>query len=568
MIMKKSLGVILTLLLAVAPATAADFLTGARGGGMGFSYFILSDDPSGALYNPSALGFVRGWQTQLMYEKMTDYDYKVVEEKPYYGQFGFAYYLPNTGTFALNSIQSGSLSKLTNISTFNHLAISYGRQISGKWAVGGTVKYLAEHGFGERTAFDADLGLSFRAPVGVVAAVAAENLAGSKLSPEYRGLNESLPRRYRAGAGYLVAAEKFQAAMLVSEQMEEWGINEKQTASLTNVGTEWWFLQNNKLSFAARTGYTFGTAIMSDEKLDYSGPTAGISLNYRIGFNDLRLDYAWQAYPLETNGDSAPASHYVALTFGWGGVPSFGQRNTEAGTPRIETPRAEIPKAETPAIETPKVETANLETPKAEAPKVEAAMVETPKAETPKAETPKVETSKVETAKAETPKIETPKTKAPKAETPIAFAPPKEPKPAALFMKPEKTEEEAPLKDSDTDFKEAEFKQFNVSMEVNTVASMDFRRVVFYVRPQQVVKTISWKLYIFKAKIKAWSEAEAGRWAVATVEGKGVPPINVIWNGTDASGEFAAAGKYYYILTAEDTKGRKYATEWFNFKLE
>jgi hypothetical protein len=482
-IMKKSLVAVLLLSMAAAPVTAADFLTGARGGGMGFSYFLLADDPSGALYNPSALGYVKGWQTQFMYEKLTDYDYNLVDEKPYYGQFGFTYYRPNMGTFALNSIQSGSFSELTNIPTFNHVAVSYGRQVAESWSFGGSLKYLAENGFGERTAFDIDLGFSFRAPNGIVTGLAVENAARSKLSPEYLGVNEYLPRRIRAGAGYMMASEKYQGAMLVSEQIEEWGVIEKQTTSLTNIGTEWWFLQNGAFSFAARTGYTFGKATKVDTKYDYSSPTAGVSLNYRMGLNDLRLDYAWQAYPFDTNDGSSPGSHFVALTFGWGGVPSFSHHSSEP-------------------------------------------------------------------------------------EAPKAYEPPKAPEPASIFIKPEEKEIEAPIKDQDTDFENAEFKHFNVDMEVNNVASLDFRRIVFYIRPQQVIKTVSWNLYIFKAKIKAWSEDEAGRWALARIEGKGVPPINVVWNGLDTGGEYVPAGKYYYILTAEDVKGQKYATEWFNFKLE
>jgi hypothetical protein len=481
--MKKYLGVALLLLIAAAPAPAADFLTGARGGGLGFSYFLLADDPSGALYNPSALGYIKGWQTQLMYEKMSDYDYNIVEEKPYYGQFGFVYYRPNTGSFAINSIQSGSFSELTNIPTFNHLAVSYGRQVSNYWSLGGTLKYVAENGFGERTAFDADLGVSFRAPNGAIAAIAVENVAAANLSPEYLGLKESLPRRARIGAGYTMKAEKYQAALLVSEQMEESGIGEKQTTSLTNVATEWWFMQNSDFSFGARTGYTFGQTTRFATKADYAGPTAGISLNYRIGYNDLRVDYAWQAYPYETNGGSASPNHFVALTFGWGGVPSFGRSNSET-------------------------------------------------------------------------------------EKPKAFEPPKEPKPAALFVQPEKKEIETPIENSDTDFQGVEYKIFNVEMEANNIASMDFRRIVFYVRPQQAIKTVSWKLYVFKAKVKAWSEEETSRWALAVVEGKGVPPINIIWNGTATNGDLVPAGKYYYILTAADSKGQNYATDWFNFKLE
>lgn len=82
------------------------------------------------------------------------------------------------------------------------------------------------------------------------------------------------------------------------------------------------------------------------------------------------------------------------------------------------------------------------------------------------------------------------------------------------------------------------------------------------------MKTTSWKLYIFKAKIKSWTPEDVDRWALNVIEGKGVPPINIIWNGTNAEGQNLPKGKYYYLLTAVDVKGDSYATAWYNFKLE
>ncbi|HBZ00646.1 MAG TPA: hypothetical protein DEO84_04905, partial [candidate division Zixibacteria bacterium] len=114
----------------------------------------------------------------------------------------------------------------------------------------------------------------------------------------------------------------------------------------------------------------------------------------------------------------------------------------------------------------------------------------------------------------------------------------------------------------------ADIKAFSVEMEVSDISSMDLKRVVFYVRPQQVIKTTSWKLYIFKAKIKTWSDEETNRWALRVIEGKGVPPINIIWDGVDSKGELVEPGKYYFLMTAIDVKGQNYATDWFNFKLQ
>jgi opacity protein-like surface antigen len=73
--MKKIMVAVLLAQFLFAAAYSADFLTGARGGGIGFSYFVLGDDPSGALYNPAALGFTEGWQSQFMYNKRNNYGY-------------------------------------------------------------------------------------------------------------------------------------------------------------------------------------------------------------------------------------------------------------------------------------------------------------------------------------------------------------------------------------------------------------------------------------------------------------------------------------------------------------
>jgi len=490
--MRKIAGVTFLVLLLGVTAHSADFLASARGGGMGLSYFVLADDPSGALYNPSALGFIKGWQAQLMYNKMANYGYAVRAEKPYDGLFGLVYYRPDAGTFALNSIQSGSFARLTGIPTVNHVVFSYGRQFSNWWSGGASAKYLMETGWGKRTAYDVDLGFSYRSPVGVAAAAVIENALRSKLSPDYRATKEYLPRRSRLGAGYFFAARDFQGGVIAAGQLEESGISQKYTTSLVNMGTEWWFLPLSQFSFALRGGYTFGKGILGDEKADYSGPTAGLSLNQHIGTNDLRLDYAWQAYPFKTSDGSSPGSHYVAITFGWGGVPDYPERNVDEYVQKPRPVKAQPPEAKTqPPPETPKI-----------------------------------------------------------------------------FRPAPATDVQAPLVDKDTDFQNASYLQFDVEMEVNDISSLDLQRIVFYVRPQQAMKTTSWKLYIFKAKVKSWTDEEANKWALQIIEGKGVPPINIIWDGMNRNKDLVSKGKYYYLLTAVDDKGRNYSTVWHSFKLD
>ena len=82
--MKKVVMFVVIFIMCTGTAFPADFLRSPRGGGMGFSYFVLADDPSGSLYNPAGLGYTKGWQTQFMYDVMTDHNgYVSTGESPY-----------------------------------------------------------------------------------------------------------------------------------------------------------------------------------------------------------------------------------------------------------------------------------------------------------------------------------------------------------------------------------------------------------------------------------------------------------------------------------------------------
>jgi hypothetical protein len=597
--------------LTISTAYPADFLSGARGGGMGFSYFILADDPAGALYNPSALGYMKGWQTQFNYEKLNSYDYQIVQEKPYFGQFGVSYCYPKWGTFAINSLQSGSFSKLTNIPTQNHVALSYGRQLSPLWSVGGSMKILSEWGFGKRSAFDMDLSVSMRTNTGLAGALALENITRATLSPEYLGVRDHLPRRSRLGLGYFIVNNNYQGALLLAGQVEESGSSQKLTTSQFNFGTEWWFMQNSPFSFAIRSGYAVGQGSRNDIKTDYGSPALGLSLNQKISAYDIRLDYSWQAYPYKTDDGSLPANHYVALTFGWGGVPTYPARikgtsqairpattREKPATKYVETAQAPQPaKKVEPAPEKPASQVAGTPEVSQARKKVESTQQQ-PAPQVAKTPAVPQQPNKVELTQEQpaSKKVETPQTVQPvqkvesapgkpvpqKVETPQSVQAPKkiestpEKPPVQLAQAPQVIEApqsvepsgQKPEQNRNANLETPEITPINIQMEVNEISSLDLKRVVFYVRPQQVIKSTTWKLFIFKAKVKDWNEDEAGRLALRVIEGRGVPPINVMWDGVDSRGNLVSKGKYYYILTATGVKGEYYLTDWFDFKLK
>ena len=466
-----------------AAAQSADFLASSRGGGTGFSFFVLGDDPSGALYNPASLGFINGWQSQIMYNKRNNYAYIEPKEDPYYGLLGVVYYKPEWGAFSLNGVQSGSFFSDTDIPTVNYFAISFGREFWPGLALGASVKYLDEYGFLERSAFDIDFGVTYRTFENIILAASAENIARSKLTPVYFGISERLPRRGRVGGAYIYETDQFQAAFLLASQIQESGILQNQTTFLANIGTEWWFNRFGKLAFGTRMGYTLGKDVLNDIKSDYESLSGGFSINYELGTSNLRLDYSVETYPFETADGSTPLNHYIAFNFGWGGVPSYHRYESEEEY-----------------TEKPPLQTHN--------------------------------------------------------------------RPSPEFETNESTQMQDNMIDRDTNFDTGKYERYDVDMNVADISSMDAKRIVFYLRPQTIINTNLWKLYIFKAKIKKWDEEEIDRWALKVIQGKGLPPINVIWGGVSRDGKLLPPGKYYYILTAVDLQGQQFATKWHNFILE
>lgn len=502
--MKKTIIATLIVPLLFSAAFSTDFQNSARGGGLGFSFFVLGDDPSGALYNPASLGYISGWQSQFMYNKQNNYGYPGSSEDPFQGAIGFVYNKPEWGTFSLNTLQSGSLSDGSSIPTMNYFVLSFGREFSEGLAMGTSMKYLDEYGYMDRSAFDFDLGVTYRTGGSFILAASAENIAKAKLTPAFMGIAERLPRRYRAGGAYILDMDQTQGAFLLASQVQESGLLQSQTTFLVNTGSEWWFNRFGKTSFATRLGYTFGKGELYDVKEDYNSISGGVSVNYNLGTSNIRIDYSIGTYPYKTADGSHPVNHYIAFNFGWGGVPEY--RRMENDEQYVENPPAEPYRL-------------NLQE------------------------------EEQEEEQAEEPYISEPE----QAEQQEMYIPVQE-------------QQENKI-DHDTNFDPSKYDRYDIDMSVADISTMDSKRIIFYLRPQSIINTNSWKLYIFKAKIKKWNQSEIDRWALKVIEGKGVPPLNVVWDGISSDGKMLPSGGYYYILTALDSQGKGFATKWSSFHI-
>jgi len=113
-----------------------------------------------------------------------------------------------------------------------------------------------------------------------------------------------------------------------------------------------------------------------------------------------------------------------------------------------------------------------------------------------------------------------------------------------------------------------DFGKLNLVLDAAQLASGGNPSIVFYLRPDGFLQINSWKLYIFAAKLKNWQDDAVDNFALHVIEGKGVTPLNVVWNGKLADGNYVKQGKYYFVVIGQGNTGERYMSDWCKFKVE
>ena len=533
----------------------AESVLGARGEGIGFSFGALADEPFGLLYNPAGPAFVRGWQAQAQYLMPSKNGLPGTAESPYGGLLGVNYYSENFGNIALSAHQFGSFKEQTAITTTSNISLGYSRLINEKFAAGLAFKYIFETNISERSAFDLDLGATWRPGYNISLAAVAENLLRSKLSPDQPPITKHLSRNFRLAAAYLIPLTNHQGAILAGWQMAQAGETETTNNSLFNLGSEWWIGRNNSVTFGVRGGYTFGKSTIVDYEADYSGWNAGLSLNFDLHGRDLRLDYTFRAFPYETD-ESLSGDNFISLIYGWGGVPDYGSQRqrddvksntydlSKYNTQQIWRPVEPAPTAVQPmppaTAAAPAVQPLSPAAPTTPAvqPMPPAAPMAPAVQPMPPAAPMAPEVQPMPPATPVTPAIQLPPPVAP--------------------VKPERAVEPA----------EPVFTHMELELDVSQLNTGRENRIVFYLRPQSLMKLTNWKLYIFGAKLKNWTDQGADSFSLHSIGGKGIPPLNVIWNGRLADGGSLKPGKYFFVVLGADMYGERYMSDWHKFTIE
>jgi hypothetical protein len=444
----------------------------------------------------------------LQYARPTRYSFTTPNESPYIGLAGINYHFERQGNVALNINQVGSTSNPTTLTTSTAVDLSYSRLLRSDLAAGVGGKYIFETNFGKRKAFDFDLGMTFKPDANFTFAAVGENLLKAKYSPDWPNITEHLDRKMRVVGGYFVPLNGTVGSILAGWQMTQTGESKTISTSLMNLGTEWWFATNSKISLGIRGGYTFGKASLNESKADYNRMHAGLSLNFNMGGRDLRFDYGFRTYPFKGNGE-LNADHSFAVSYGFGGIPGYGKTHKQSKINQVR--HAEIKPAP---------------------PKVQATPAPTP--------------------------VESQNQPVPPATVQIEQAPPAQPPVAAQVEKMPAYQRPAA---------EGEYQKLAFGLDASDINMGEDRRIIFYLRPMKVVKLTSWRLLVFKAKLKDWSEDKAQSFSVHQIEGKGIPPINVIWNGQLGNGMMVPSGKYFFIITGQDKFGQKFLSDWCKFTI-
>ena len=295
--------------------TAANFLNIPVGGkaiSMGGAYTAVSDDPTALFWNPGAISRIGSSD---VYTSITSY---FVDAK--HTWFGAQYMATPNDAFgiSLNSLNHGDWEEVTTVEEPDGtgeywqasdlaLAVTYSRNMTDRFSIGGSVKYIQQQIYNESASTVAvDLGLLFITQFsGLQIGASIRNFGGSMemrgrdlitqvdLDPESDGNNENIvaylkteewaiPLTYVIGASMPLIDKGWNRLVLAADVMRP--TNDAQTL---NIGADWTIA--NMVS--VRAGYQ---SMFKSEK--ENGLTLGVGIDLDISRMAIVFDYSFQYY--------------------------------------------------------------------------------------------------------------------------------------------------------------------------------------------------------------------------------------------------------------------------------
>ena len=299
--------------------TAAEFLSipiGARATAMGSAYTASVDDATALYWNPAGLGKVQTATFAAEYAEWLaeiDFNYVAVVMPTGFGTFGLGVTVLRTPDMEVTTItEQNGTGETFDASSFA-FSLSYGRALTDKFAIGGTVKYITERIWNsEASGVALDIGTVFVTPFRGIRLGASISNFGTKMQiggddllvvvdidPNNRGNNESnraelrtdafdLPLTMRIGlAGEVLQSEQARLTLAVD------ALSPNNSDQYVNVGAELGML-GDLLMLRGGDSELF----LEDSPRSF---TLGGGLRYDFAALGFALDYAYESMDFFNN---------------------------------------------------------------------------------------------------------------------------------------------------------------------------------------------------------------------------------------------------------------------------
>lgn len=283
-----------------AGATFLKVEVGSRGVAMGGSQVAAANDASALFWNPAGIGFLYKNSFHVTYNQwIADISHSFVGVAIPLGGIG------NIGV-SLTTLSYGDMEETTiaapdgtgsmfGASDFA-VGLSYARQLTDKFTVGITIKYLREKIWDMSAGgICFDIGTVFKTPFrgvsfGIVMTNFGQNLAfdGQQLirrdqmynnitvTSRYETESFQLPVAFKLGIAYEVVSSEMNKLLLAVD-----GVHPNDNLEYSNLGAE--YIWSNLV--ALRAGYKINT--------DIQGLSAGAGFNFQFGNLAAKIDYAY-----------------------------------------------------------------------------------------------------------------------------------------------------------------------------------------------------------------------------------------------------------------------------------
>jgi hypothetical protein len=274
--------------------TGAQFLelgVSARAIGMGDAFLSICDDASAVYYNPAGLTQLMDRQvlfTHVSYPAEINYEFvSLAYPTPNFGGvWGFSFTMLNAGD--MNYVQYRQVVDPTQTFTAKEYAIgvSYARNLTDRFMVGGTLKLIDE-------LYDTERATGWAADVGTLYDTGFKGfrigMMISNFGPDLTFIQEShpLPMNFKFGGVIDLLRREDHSAVFAAE-----GSHPTDNMEKFNTGVEYWY----KNMFALRLGNHFeydtdGISIGTGLRFDVSGRKLAVD----YGYHDMgHLDSAWR----------------------------------------------------------------------------------------------------------------------------------------------------------------------------------------------------------------------------------------------------------------------------------